>query len=214
MEEINRQNEFDRALLDTLRHTAETQNALAVLKEQSLSDLEVLEESLKNESFTLKKFNLPSDTKLPTDEDDEKGDIIIERIQNIQNLVEEKFNVRNSALRKATDERYKAQESLAEKSAVLASHQKTLAWTKTRLNNLEADGGSVSQVGKMISDLRRYAQEHGRGAPPNEDRPRELLNYLDAWIENVDEDDVGPQAVKTAKKVLKTLANMVRSTLI
>jgi len=210
IDKIKRENEDDRMLLDMLRHTAEAQNAITVLREQAERELEGLQESLHDESYTLQKFHVQNPPALPKD-GDEDGGRLIEIIEAIVDSIQDKHDSANAELSTAKNEISRTQQTVSEKSALLASSRQTLTSLRAKLSSLDGDTGSVGKVRKVVSDLVKHETEQGLAAPGvSEQNPRELLEYLDQRVEAVEEEAPNVESPQIAYKILKKLKKMVR----
>jgi len=82
VEAVKRKIEDEKRILDSLRETADAQNAIVVLQEQCERDFEGLEEALREEASAFQRFNLQPNHPLPKDDND-NGDSLIAAVQNI-----------------------------------------------------------------------------------------------------------------------------------
>ena len=197
-------------VLDMLRHTAEAQNAITVLREQAERELEGLQESLHEESYSLQKFRIQNPPALPKDGDDDGGRVI-EIIEALVDSIRDKYDSANEELSTAKNEIAKTQQTVSEKSALLASSRQTLASLRAKLSALDSEGGSVGKIRKVISDLIKHETEQGLAAPAvSEQNPRELLNYFDRRLEEVEEEAPNVESPQIAYKILKKLKKLVR----
>jgi DNA repair protein RAD50 len=210
IDSIKRRLEDDKIELDSLRHSAEAQNAISVLQEQCSKDLESLEESMREQSFVLQKYNLHSTAKLPRSGDDNDGDQIVQVFESIQDSVRDKYGSMSLELSRATDDVARTQHQVSEKSAILASSRQTLASLRSKLDYLGGENGSVAKVRQVAEELRRHEAAIGFQTQVSENDPRELVSYLEQRLKKVEEDAPAGEAPEMARKLLKKLKKMVR----
>ena len=214
IDKLKRDIEDDQIALRDLRHCAEAQNAIVVLREQSTKDLEALQESLQEQSFVLQKFNMASPQDLPgAHGGDDAGDELTHVIDTLVDQVSSKYESANFELSKATEDMNQVQRVVSEKSALLSHDQQSLASKKARLTQLEAKNGSIDKVRRVVEELRQYETNNGISTTHqtlDESKPEELMSYLESRLEEVDAestDGIQPQLIK---KVITRLKKQVR----
>jgi len=202
---VKRKIDDESIILDGLRHTADAQTSLSSLREQCRNEIEALQEAIHEEAYSFQKFSIAINAVLPKDGDD-VGDQIVHAIEGMAETAREKQDELNSNLNRAIEDQTNAQKFVSEKSAVLASNQKTLASLKSKLHSL---AGSASDVKQVVEQLSHHEAKLGLTLTANEDSPRDLLNYLDERLESLEEDALAFNASEIARKVLKKLKKMV-----
>lgn len=197
-------------ILEALKQTADSQNALASLREQCEKDFESLEENIRDESYSLTKFNIPVPPALPN-EGDEEGDQLLKTIEAMANGARSKHDAANGHFRSASEDAVKSQKIVSEKTALLANSQRSLASIRAKL---QATAGSVEEVRKLVDTLRTHEENLGESTlPPSAtvESPREILEYLSERLETVEESAMDASVPEIAKKILKKLKKMVSS---
>lgn len=202
---VKRKIDDESIILDGLRHTADTQTSLSSLREQCRNEIEALQEAIHEEAYSFQKFSIAVDANLPKDGDD-AGDQIVHAIEAMAEAAREKQDTLSSNLNRAIEDQTNAQKIVSEKSAVLASNQKTLLSLKSKLQSLAS---SASDVKKVVEELRRHETKLGETLTADEDSPRDLLKYLDSRLEALEEDALDLSVPEVARKVLKKLKKMV-----
>lgn len=206
MEKIRRKIEDESSILQSLRHTADAQNALSTLQEQCEKDIDVLDENIREESYSLNKFDIQIPNQLPR-ADDGDGDQLSKVVDSIMQSVREKYNAVSSRLDKSKDEIVNTQKAIAEKSALLLGNQKTLTSVKSRQGTLE---NSVAIVRRTIEDLKVHEARHGLRLTVSDDNPRDLIKHIDNRLDELEEEAPDINATRVGKKILKRLAKKVR----
>lgn len=79
--------EADKALLGSLRETADKQSAIVLLQEQADRDFETLEESIRDRASDLMRFNLQPKQKLPSGADGDAYATLVSAVDEIGKLV-------------------------------------------------------------------------------------------------------------------------------
>ena len=206
MEKIKRKVDDETIVLERLKQTAEAQSSLSALKEQCSKELSDLEESIKEEAYSLGKFGMQVETPLPRD-GDETGEQLSKEIESKMEAARERFTAAISNLERATDDATNSQKIVSEKTALLAGNQKSLTTVRARLQELEP---SVSKMKQLVQELREHEAEQRRTLPADEYTPGELIKYIEERLDDLEDDAPDANYSKTAKKVLKKLRTMVR----
>lgn len=205
MEKLRRKIDDESIVLESLKHTADAQNSLLTLQEQCEKEIDGIDESIREESYSLSKFDIAAPAQLPKDGDDD-GDKLSKAIEAMSAAARAKFDEADARLDRAKDDTMNTQKIVSEKSSLLAGSQKTLTLVKSKLLAL---AGSVADVQKTVEDLRRHETKRGATLSATEDTPRELLQYLDERLEELEEDAPDLNAAKVARKIIKRLSKMV-----
>jgi DNA repair protein RAD50 len=188
IDNLKRQIEDDRMALDTLRHSAEAQNTVTVLKNQCTKDLESLQESMRDHSYELQKYNLQPAGLLPgADGGDDNGDQLVDLMKTLGDDVKDKCDVAETELSRVQEALDKAQQTVSEKTYSLKSQQQ-----------------SAAKVSRVVEELR----EHNTDAVVNlpSDDPRDILKYLDEQLQEIEEND--PSSIGTPAVVRKVLIRL------
>lgn len=205
MEKIKRKIDDESIVLESLKHTADAYNSLLTLQEQCEKELDGLDENIREESYTLTKFDIVAPAQLPREGDDD-GDQLAKAIEAMSDAAREKFDAADGRLDRAKDDAMNTQRVVSEKSALLSGNQKTLGAVKSKLLTL---AGSVAEVQKTVEELRRHESTIGASFTATEDTPRELVQYLDKRLDALEEEAPDLNAAKVARKILKRLGKMV-----
>lgn len=208
MDKLKRKIEDESMILEALKQTADSQNALASLREQMEKEFEALEENIFDEKYSLTKFNIAVPAKLPKD-GDEHGTQLSQAIETMANAARDKHDAANAHFRSASDDAVKSQKIVSEKTALLASSQRSLTSVKAKR---EAASGSVEEIRKLVAALRKYEENLGEVTVPpsvNEESPREILQFLGERLEALEETALDANAQKVAKKIFKKITKSV-----
>ena len=141
-DKLSREIEDDHLALADLRHSAEAHNAIAVLQEQCVKDLEILNENIRDESYRLQKFNIDIPASLPgATGGDEDGRELTTLLEGIVDLASSKYESLSLEHSKATEETNALQRVISEKNALLRHDQEALQTKEARISELEGVGG-------------------------------------------------------------------------
>jgi DNA repair protein RAD50 len=211
IDKYKREIEDDQIALRDLRHSAAAQNAIAVLREQCVKDLETLQEQLQEQSYVMQKFNISSPPELPGARGgDENGEELATAIESTVDSVTSKHESANLELTKVTADMNRIQRLVSEKSALLSHDQQTLAAKKARLNQLGGANGSIDKVRRVVQAVREYQQSIGITTPNlDESQPQELLAYLESRLEEEEADSTEGIQPQVIKKVITRLKKQV-----
>lgn len=186
LNKLRTQRDDDRSLLAALKQTAEAQNALAALQEECGKDFGELDESVREDTYSFTKFNIPVPASLPNDGDDQ-GKELTQIIDDMVDAARMKHDAANNRFRSAVEDTSNAQRVLSEKTALLANSQRSLAQVKSKL---QAALGSVEKVRRSLDALRQHEEELGETTVPvsmTEETPREILQFINERIESADQ---------------------------
>jgi DNA repair exonuclease SbcCD ATPase subunit len=214
IDKLKRQIEDDRMHLDTLRHSAEAQNTISVLKSQCTRDLEALHESLREQSYELQKHNLQPTGQLPgANGEDDNGDQLVAYVETLVDEVQNKYDAADTEVTRVQEALDRAQKTVSEKTALLKSRQQSSASLRAKLDSLSGNNGPIAKVGNVIEELRKHGTDPAVLNVLGDDKgPRVILNHLDEQLELIEESDpssVGTPAV--VRKVLNKLKKLVSS---
>lgn len=183
-----------------------TQNTITTLKEQCDKDIDALEETIKDEAYSISKFGIEAPEALPRDQD-ENGEALSGVVCAMEKSVRGKLTAASAQL-KTTEEAYlDAQRGVSEISATLHSTQKAQNAARTKLQALSKTADEFRATGEQLKD-----HEALNNVPFDCDieDPTALVRHLDKQIESVDALLVA-DAPKLAKKIAKKLARELQS---
>jgi DNA repair exonuclease SbcCD ATPase subunit len=201
---LKRKIEDENSLLNKLKANADAQNSLVTLQEQCQKELDVIDENIRDELYALNAANVAAPPVLPN-EDDDDGEQLVKAISAMELQARETYKAANTRLDGSKEEVVSFQKTVSEKSALLAGSQKSLTSVKAKLVTLAS---SVSDMQKTVQDLRQHEAERGATLRATEDTPRELLQYLDERLQEIEEDSPDVNAAQVAQKVIKRLTKM------
>jgi DNA repair exonuclease SbcCD ATPase subunit len=207
MEKLRRQIDDESTILESLKLLSDAQNSLVTLNEQCEKEIDVLEENIREESYNLNKFSVVSPGQLPRNED-EDGEQLMKVVDSMMERAREMYDMADGCLDKSKEETLTTQKIIAEKSAVLAGNQKTLASVKAKLLAL---AGSLVEVQTTVEELRQHEFQLGLTLTANENKPREVVQYIDDRLKELEDDSPDVNFGKVARKVLNRLRKMVCS---
>lgn len=191
--------------LDTLRHSAEAQNTVSVLKNQCTKDLESLQESMRDHSYELQKYNLQPAGLLPgANGGDDNGDQLIALMKTLGDDVQDKYDAADTELSRVQEVLDKVQQTVSEKQFSLKSRQQSAATLRTKLDALKGDNSPLAKVGNVIDELRQHNTDTALNL--SADDPREILKYLDEQLHEIEEND--PSSIGTPAVVRKVLIRL------
>lgn len=214
LEKLKRQKEDDMIIVDALKRTAESQNALVALREECAKDFAELEENMREESYSFTKFNIPVPPSLPNDGDDD-GAQLTKVIDKMADEARSKHDAANNHFRNVSEEAANAQKVVSEKTALMTSNQRSLTQVKAKL---QAASGSVEKVKQLVAELRKLEEQQEEAAPPDsvsEEAPREILQFINERIAAVEESGLDyTYAPSVCKKLFKKLKKKVSSNML
>lgn len=206
MEKMRRKIDDETSVLQSLRHTADAQNALVALQEQCEKDIDLLDDNIREESYILNKFEVTAPNQLPRNGDDD-GDQVLKIIESMMETGREKYNAATSRLDRSNTEIVDTQKAIAEKSAIITGNQKALASLKARQATLSS---SIAKIQRTVEELRRHEEERGYSLEITEDNPRDLIKYIDEQLEELEEGAPELNVGRVAKNVLKRVKRKAR----
>lgn len=208
IEMLKREIEDDKLALGELRQNTDAQNSITVLKEQAVSELEALKESLNDNSFIFNKFNLATPA-VPGD-DDEQGDVVFELVQEFSNAISDKNETVQQELNKAKDEIAGHERVVSEKSALLAHAKSNLASLRSKLDSLGGENGSVSKFQRAVAAVRQYEQNAGMTTVLEGSDPQDVMIHLSSRLEEIEKASSATIQPEMLANLLDQLYKMVR----
>lgn len=202
---LKQQIDDDRMVLETLRFSAEEQQNILILKDQTAKELEELDEDLRENFSVLQNFNLPAPS-LPSIDGNDDGLELQKVLENLSDAVHSKYDDVHSELAQATEELLRTQKAMSEKSALLGSNQQTMGSLRLKAAGL---GEKVETMKQVYGEIRQNEASIGREFQVDEESPRELLNYLDDRIGSLQEEESSEDDHRVIKRVMKRLMKMV-----
>lgn len=195
-------------ILEQLRHCAESQNAIMVLKDQCRSDMENLEESITEKTRELKQFNI--NMELPQEDINENdGSALQDYFEGKHDEVLQLHKARKEELDSANKSLAATQRVVSEKNAVLGNKQQRQAVIEAKLNRLNGADGSVSRAKVIIQELHKHEiDEMKQNPPPMDSSPQDVINYLDGRLKAIEEESPANMDGKAVKRVLKKINKM------
>jgi hypothetical protein len=198
-------------VLEQLRHCAESQNAIAVLKDQCRSDLENLQESIAEKAHLLQQFDLTMELPIE-DVNGNDGSSLQDYVEGKQDEVLQLHTSRKEELEAANKALSVTQRVVSEKTAVVGSKAQRQAVIDAKLNRLNGVDGSVSRAKIVIQNLHKHETDLGENPPPMDSSPHAVISYLDERLKAIEDESPANMDVKMAKRVLKQIASMVKRT--
>jgi DNA repair exonuclease SbcCD ATPase subunit len=213
IDKIQRDIEYDQQALKGLRQTADKQNSIAVLRSQTVTDLENLQESVSDHSFVFQKFNLPAPAALPgVGGGDDNGDELVEAVDTFATVVGDKYETVQQDLGKAKDDQTSKQRVVSEKSALLAHNKQRMISCRTRLDDLGAENGAVSKFERVVSTIKQFEQGAGIANALLGKDPQNVSAHLTARIEELEASSKGDLQPEVVAKIMDQLMELVRIT--
>jgi DNA repair protein RAD50 len=211
IDKYKREIEDDQIALRDLRHSAEAQNAIAVLREQCAKDLETLQERMQEETYAMQKNKISFPPELPGARGgDANGEELVTAFESMVVSVTSKHESANLELIKATADMNGIQRLVSEKSALLSYNQNMLAPKKARMNLLSGENGSIDKVRRVVKAVREYQQSIGITTPNlDESQPQELLSYLESRLQEEEAESTEGIQPQVIKKVITRLKKQV-----
>jgi len=212
MDKLKREIEDDKMARDMLRHSAEAQNAIVVLKEQSSKELESLEDSVKDLAYAFQQYNVENPGELPRAGEDASGEELTQIISNIVDEFSDKYQGLTLEQSKAQGEVNRLQKAVSENQALLAHNQRALSSKKATMVQLDGKNGSIDKIKQVAIELRQFESEQGVTTPASldESKPQELHSYLEAKLH--EEESMSTEGIQPAdvRKIMKKLLKQAR----
>eukprot|EP00934_Nitzschia_sp_Nitz4_P008970 Nitzschia sp. Nitz4//scaffold260_size33533//17430//22260//NITZ4_007879-RA/size33533-augustus-gene-0.12-mRNA-1//1//CDS//3329544683//8960//frame0 len=211
VDQLKREVDDDKIALEYLRQTADSQNAIVVLRDQCVKDLEMLEENVKESSYSLQQFNIKMPESLPGNVDDEDGDELTRCFEKVVDEVTEKYDAINSDLERANADLSKSSQVVSERTALLGHDQRAILIKRERMSKLEGPGSAIDAVQNVVTSLRAYERQIGSNTPMDldESRPQELLKYLDSRLAEEESQSTEGIPSDTVRKIMSRLMKQV-----
>lgn len=185
VDSIKRQIEDDRIALDGLRLCADAENQISMLREQCTKDVELLEETIRENAFSLQKFKIQSTEKLPSYDDDD-GRTLVTFVESFVDKIQTEYNKAKSALTKAENDASQAQRTVNEMTATLSSKQQNLQSMIGRVETLKVD--HVEKCETTIEKLRELEASEGQEPPAKKSSIEDVIAYIDDRLKSMEED--------------------------
>jgi hypothetical protein len=167
---------------------------------------------LQDQSFVLQKFNITAPIEnLPGSQGgDENGEELTGAVEQVVDQVTDKFESSNLELSKVTDEFYRLQQGVSEKSALLSHYQRSLASKHAQMSQLSGENGSVDKIRRVIGKVKQYESDIGVSTPYiDESDPQGLFAYMGKRLEEEEAESTEGIQPETIKKVLTRLKKQV-----
>lgn len=207
IDDVKRKIEDEMLILDRLKSSVATQNALATLKEQCGKEIEALEESIRDETYSLAKFGITAPESLPRD-DDITGENLAKVAEAMDKAARTRLSQANARLKTADDAVEVSQRDVSERTAMLTSSQRALSTAQTRLQGLATVENEFNTTVEQLVEHSSVQGYNFNGDPQN---PKDVIRFLEKNIELVDGLLI-TDAPKIAKKVGKKVAKGFRET--
>lgn len=211
IDKLKRDIEYDHQVLKVLRLNSDAQNAITVLKEQTVSELESLQESLSDNSFIFQKFNLSTPAQLPgADGGDAEGEELVETIDTLAGAVRNKYETVQEELNKAKSDQASKSRTASEKTALLAHNKQSLIRMRDKLEALGGDEGPVGTFQRIVSSMCKFETSLGKtDQVRNPDDPQEILKYLTSRIEELEASSLDVLQPEVVSKVVNHMLQLV-----
>lgn len=211
IDDVKAKIERDKVVQQDLRRTAETQNAIQVMKDQCAKELDILQEDIQEFNFQFQLSRVtPPPKELPTANDDQRGDGLKKIMEKIHDDVERKLRGKEAELEKYNDAVRRLEQVVSEKSALLKHDQQTLMSKRPRFVQLDASVGKARQV---VAEMRQVEPRLlGFQTPTaiSETKPQDLLNYLTKRLEEIEGQSTEGIGSGDLKKIMLKLFHQVR----
>ena len=206
VDSIKRQIEDDRIALDSLRLCADAENQISMLREQCTKDVELLEETIRENSFSLQKFNIQPTGDMPHYNDDD-GRALVTFIESYVDKSQAEYTKAKAAFTAAEDEAEKSQRTVNEKGAICVSRQQNLQSISNRIDTLR--DGAVAKVESAMAKILKYEAGEGLDGPAKNAPIGDFLSYLDDRLKALDEDSPLDDA-EYSTRLLKKLRRLAK----
>lgn len=206
VDSIKRQIDDDRIALDGLRLCADAENQITMLREQCTKEVELLEETIRENSFSLQKFNIQPSEKLPSYDDDD-GRALVTFVEAIVDKIQAEYSKAKSELDKAETDVNQTQRTVNEMTATCSSKQQSLQSISSRMEAMK--GGPVAKVEATIEKLRELEQSEGLEPPAKNCSAEDAVTYIDGRLKTL-EDESPLDDQEYSKKLLRKLRKLAK----
>ena len=211
MDALSREIEDEQQILGMMRESSESEQAIAVLKEQCAKELDDLDEILSQQAPTLSKYSINPPDDLPGRAADQTGEDLNRVMDGLSDEVRAKFDAHSEELSQATDRVAKLQQRVSETTALVSHDKKALNTKRARMGALE--NGGVANVRKVVEEVKAYEKSIGMSEKNvDESQPQELLSHLAERLEASESESTEGIQPNTIKKVITRLKKQVRLT--
>lgn len=166
--------------LDSLQESADAHTAIATLDEELTREYEALEESVKDCSSLLCRFNLQDLEKLPKLGGD--GQAVVDAVEHMGVAIRDKLHDAQDRLSAATNAHSKQENLYSEKSWLLRAGIQSLQSLHQQRKNLTE--GAVATVRAIVQKMRELDPDMAA----DEKSPVELREYIDKKIERLNDE--------------------------
>jgi len=208
IDKLQRSIEEDAAVLQDLQLNATSQNEVSLLKKQIAQEIEGLRESIEDQDFEFSRFKVVA-PQFPDEGDDNRGEDLLIAIENLSQVVTEKFGEGMEQLDKSLSNVSVKDRAISEKTALLKHSKQALSANRARVNSLCGEDGSVTTYQRVVAAIRQFADGAGIVTNFDEQDPQTLIAFLDAQLEDLV--DMGGDAMaEVGPAVIKRLKNLAR----
>lgn len=205
---LKREIDYDNVAKKELQKNTDAQNSITVLKEQAVTELENLQESVNENSYAFTKFNMDAPA-LPAADADANGEDLVETIETFSTETKNKFETTKQELDKAKDDQAEKQRDVSEKSALLSHNKQTLASLRSRLDALGGENGSVGRFQRAVNAIRQYEQSAGMPSVLQGSDPQVVMAHLSSRLEEIEKAASGSIQADVLSKIMDDLYKMV-----
>lgn len=193
----------DTKVRDQLRLQADEQAEIEMLDKQANSEYRLLQDLIKENSFAI--TSQGENVRVTEEDPVSPCDVLHNNVR--KKLLDAQDDVERSSGRVGS-----VQKKVAEKQALLGSHQQRLQQlTRKKTSLLSAEGGA-QKIKSVIRALLRFDKDSIDPEKFNEETsPTELLAYIAERIEELSKADEKPESVKAVLKRLKKMVSFLRN---
>jgi DNA repair protein RAD50 len=192
-------------IVTSLRKNAQEQTSITTLEREMESDMERLEDVLRDNSFLFQKFGLAASST---------------NLTSLENLAQQAHNKKETLLeelRQTSMHVSDKQRRVTEQRTILGQSQKSVKDAQRRMQLLQSNpNGGYAQIQTVLQEVRQYESQQQSGSPtgnsvpttPNTMDPKVLQTNLNAALQelNADGNDNETAVIQTIKKLKKMVS--------
>jgi len=214
LDKLKRDLDDDKIALRELQQSSDSHQAISVLRHQISQEVLNLLDVLRDHAFEAQSFNLNSFPKdIPALENiGEDGSILTDTICAFSDEVTSRYETKKLEVERTNADIKRSEAIVFERKGALSSDQNSLREKISRLEQLDAPGGSLHVVRDICEELKTHQRKTGEPTPLTIDatRPFELLDYLNTCLKEIDSDSLDGITLETIKSIMKKLWSLVR----
>jgi len=210
IDKLKRLIDDDQQVLRDLRRCADAHNEIEVLKDQSTKDIDNLRDFIRDNSFDFQKYNIQIPDPIQISEDDEAGEVLVEKLEKLASFVSDRFDDASNTLSKTAGDITSKQQIVSQKSALLTHNHQTFESLAIKIKVMNSENGSYGKYQRIIKTIKRFELENGFSTTIDENDPQSAINHITAQLENINEQSVEGLTGDVLFKLFKQIKKLAK----